>query len=518
MARGERPRPQRSAEERERDRFERERRRAGEWDVEDESPPAFADGELRLPPEPLDDAPLQHPVEPLDDAPLQRPVEPLDDAPLQDPIEPREDAPLQHPVEPLEDDPRAGAPLEDDPRRPLPSLEDDPRPALADDPRRPPPVGDEPRRRSFARRRPAGVASRRRSVRARLGALAALALAIFAVWFLVSLFQPFHGSGSGSVIVEIPKGASASKVGSILEADGVVSSGFFFELRALLDGKRSSLHSGRFQLRRGMSYAAAITALSQPPPAAIVVKVVIPEGYTRAQIAQLAASDSLTGSYLAASARSRELRPSHYGAPAGTASLEGFLFPATYELVAGSPAGRLVSAQLIAFKERYGASLFRAARALSETPYELLVVASMIEREAQVAADRPRVAAVIYNRLRAGMPLGIDATIYYAIEQQTGKPTYTGELTASQLRIESPYNTRTHKGLPPTPIANPGEASIAAAEHPARASYLYYVLGADGCGEHVFSSTYARFREDAAAYERALAQGGGHLPACKQKP
>jgi uncharacterized YceG family protein len=266
-----------------------------------------------------------------------------------------------------------------------------------------------------------------------------------------------------------------------------------------------------------MSYAAAIAALSKPPPAAIIVNIVIPEGFTRAQIAQLAARETLTGSYLAASARSRALRPAHYGAPAHTASLEGFLFPATYELPAGAPASRLVAQQLSAFKERVGASLLRSARALSQTPYALLTVASMVEREAQVPADRPRIAAVIYNRLRARMPLGIDATIYYAIEQQKGIATYTGELTESQLQVDSPYNTRTHAGLPPTPIANPGEASITAAEHPARVPYLYYVLGADGCGEHVFSATYARFREDVAAYDRALARNHGHLPACKRK-
>jgi uncharacterized YceG family protein len=267
-----------------------------------------------------------------------------------------------------------------------------------------------------------------------------------------------------------------------------------------------------------MSYAAAITALSQPPPAAIIVKLVIPEGFTRAQIAELAARETLTRSYLAASVSSPVLRPRHYGAPSGTASLEGFLFPATYEIAAGAPATRLVAEQLVAFKERFGASLFQRARALGETPYQLLTVASMIEREAKVAADRPRIAAVIYNRLRAHMPLAIDATIYYAIELQRGIAAYTGELTASQLQMDSPYNTRTHTGLPPTPIANPGEASIEAAEHPSHVPYLYYVLGADGCGEHVFSSTYARFREDVAAYEHALARGGGHLPACRHSP
>ena len=336
------------------------------------------------------------------------------------------------------------------------------------------------------------------------------------MWFLVALFQPFAGAGSGSVIVVIPKGASASRIGSILARDGVVPSGFFFELRALLEGKRGDLHPGRFQLRKNMSYAAAIGALSAPPPAVIAVKVVIPEGFTRLQIAQLAQEDALSGSYLRASAQSSLLDPSSYGAPSGS-GLEGFLFPATYQLRAGDPASRLVAEQLSAFQLRFGAAQLRRARALGVTAYQLLTVASMIEREARVARDRPLIAAVIYNRLRLGMPLGIDATIYYALAQREGVRAYERELTGSDLRAQSPYNTRLHAGLPPTPIANPGLPSIEAAAHPAHVTYLYYVAAADGCGEHVFSSTYAQFEADAAAYQAALRRNGGHLPACKKK-
>ncbi|HTA37010.1 MAG TPA: endolytic transglycosylase MltG, partial [Solirubrobacteraceae bacterium] len=159
----------------------------------------------------------------------------------------------------------------------------------------------------------------------------------------------------------------------------------------------------------------------------------------------------------------------------------------------------------------------RRARELHVTPYQLLTVASMIEREAQTAGDRPKIAAVIYNRLREGIPLGIDATIYYAVEEQKGIATYTGELTDSQLKIDSPYNTRTHKGLPPTPISNPGVASIEAAAHPAHVPYLYYVAGADGCGEQVFSRTEAEFEKNVAAYDAAVKKNGGHPPACKKK-
>jgi cell division protein YceG involved in septum cleavage len=260
------------------------------------------------------------------------------------------------------------------------------------------------------------------------------------------------------------------------------------------------------------SHDSKSTAPPAPPP---VVKVLIPEGKTRAQIAQIAAADGLKGSYLAASERSSLLNPASYGAPRNTPNLEGFLFPATYDMDPGAPATRLVQEQLVAFQERFGADELARAKTLHVTPYQLLIVASMVEREAQIPGDRPKIAAVIYNRLAAGMPLGIDASIYYAVELAKDIPTYTRELSEAQLHINSPYNTRTHLGLPPTPISNPGEASIEAAAHPAHVSYLYYVAGADGCGEQVFSNTLAQFEVNAAAYKAAVARNGGHPPTCK---
>jgi cell division protein YceG involved in septum cleavage len=257
-----------------------------------------------------------------------------------------------------------------------------------------------------------------------------------------------------------------------------------------------------------------LNAHTAPPKrvaAPAVVRVLIPEGETRRQIAARAHAAGLTGSYLTASKRSSLLNPTHYGAPPGTPDLEGFLFPATYELYRGDPASRLVHEQLIAFTERFGDEEIRRARELHITPYQLLIVASMVEREAQLPGDLAKVAAVIYNRLRLNMALGIDSTLRYALND------YTQPLTAAQLALDSPYNTRLHRGLPPTPISNPGLAAIDAAAHPAHVGYLYYVAAADGCGGLVFSSSEAQFEHNAAAYREALAANGGRVPSCRKR-
>lgn len=362
-----------------------------------------------------------------------------------------------------------------------------------------------------------GRPPRTRLVR-RLIAGSLVVLLAFIAWFLVSLFQPFHGAGNGRVVVVIPAGSSVGRISSILGRAKVISSGFFFQLRVTLEGKRSDLHSGRFTLRQDMSYAAAIAALTAPPPPVKIIKVTIPEGFNRMQIARLAAAKGLGGNYLKASRRSVVLDPARYGAPVGTANLEGFLFPATYELKTGAPASVLAEEQLEAFKEDVGPAIIDSAHRLHVTTYQLLTVASMVEREAKVPHDRPLIAAVIYNRLHAHVPLGIDATIYYALELERHIPSYEQPLTESDLHLNSPYNTRTHTGLPPTPISNPGMESITAAAHPARVAYMYYVEAPDGCGEQRFSTTYAQFQRNVAAYDEALARNHGHLPVCRRSP
>jgi UPF0755 protein len=327
---------------------------------------------------------------------------------------------------------------------------------------------------------------------------------VFLLWFSFALFQPFHGDGSGRVVVTIPKGASVSEVGDILAEDGVVSSSTLFQIRTSIAGKRSDLYPGRFVLAKDMSYGSAIDALSTAPLKKVAA-ITIPEGYSRAQAAPLAEEVGLQGNYLDASVRSRYLDPAHYGGK-DAKNLEGFLFPDTFELKPEAPVADLVQLQLEDFKRRIKGVDMSYAKKKNLTVYDVVTIASMVEREAMVDKERPLVAAVIYNRLHEGMPLGIDATTRFA----TGN--YEDPLTESELAVDSPYNTRTHAGLPPGPIDSPGLASIEAAAHPAKVDYLFYVVKPGACGEHAFSSNEAEFEADVARYDEARAAAGGESP------
>jgi uncharacterized YceG family protein len=297
------------------------------------------------------------------------------------------------------------------------------------------------------------------------------------------------------------------EIGDLLAQKGVVSSSFFFELRARLAGDSGDLKPGVYTMQRGMSYASALDALSKGVPPN-VVRIVIPEGKSRREIAPLA--HGLGGSYLAASVRSPALNPHKYGARHAR-NLEGFLFPASYQLKKGASARTLVKEQLQAFRQNFSKVNLAYARKKNLTPYDVLVIASMIEREAQVAKDRPLISSVIYNRLHDQMPLGIDSTLRYALND------WTRPLRVSQLQSSSPYNTRNHQGLPPGPIGNPGLASIQAAAHPAHTKFLFFVVKPCGNGEHAFSSTEAQFERDSARYNAARTKNGGKSPAtCKK--
>jgi UPF0755 protein len=326
---------------------------------------------------------------------------------------------------------------------------------------------------------------------------------LVAAWLLLSLFQPFKGDGSGDLTVRIPSGASVGEIADLLERRGVVASAFFFRARATLAGAGDDFKAGTIPMRRDMSYGAAMDLLSDPP-LPDTVTITIPEGLSRAE-AKGVVNDALRGDYLAATRRSPSLDPRDYGAR-GARSLEGFLFPATYELRPGRPVRELVERQLATFRRELRKVDLRFARRKNLNAYDVLTIASMVEREAMLARERRLVASVIYNRLSQGIPLGIDATIRFA----TGN--WSEPLTQSELATGSPYNTRTNQGLPPGPIGSPGLASIRAAAHPAATDYLYYVVEPGTCGEHSFSATDAEFQRDVERYNAERARRGGKSP------
>jgi uncharacterized YceG family protein len=335
--------------------------------------------------------------------------------------------------------------------------------------------------------------------------VAVAALALAAVAALVALFQPFAGDGGDRVRVTIPKEAGVGEIADLLDRRGIVANPGLFEVRATLAGKRGDLKPGAYELREDMPYGDVLDLLTAGPSRQVVT-VTIPEGLSRREIAPLAGRAGIAGDYFRASAGTAALEGRGFGLPDGAGSLEGFLFPATYELPGGAAARTLVRRQLTAFEQNISRVDLSYARSKNLTVFDVVSIASMIEREVQVPRERRLVAAVIYNRLKAGQPLGIDATIRYA----TGN--WSAPLTRSQLAIESGYNTRTRAGLPPGPIGNPGLASLQAAARPARAGYRFYVVKPGTCGEHAFSSTDAEFARDQARYNEAREAAGGKSP------
>jgi UPF0755 protein len=249
----------------------------------------------------------------------------------------------------------------------------------------------------------------------------------------------------------------------------------------------------------------AQTAPTTTVPALVKLHVIFPEGFTRTQMAERVAAvrkiaidrrgvtPALTkAGYLAATGEAKP--PPEFRKDWPGERIEGFLFPATYEFTRYTGARKLVREQIGFFRREWSKVDLRYARSKNLTPYDVLIIASMIEKEVAAPAERRLVAAVIYNRLHLRMPLQIDATTRYGL----GIPG-TQSLTASALASKSPYNTRNRLGLPPTPISNPGLASIEAAAHPARVDYLFYVRKPDGV-HHFFTASEAEFERKKCEY------------------
>lgn len=306
----------------------------------------------------------------------------------------------------------------------------------------------------------------------------------------------FGSSDPGKpVTFRIPKGAGTETIGRVLEEAGVIENAFGFRLAAYFGEGVEGIQAGRYEIPTGLTAKDALARLIDAGPLGEeFVTVTFPEG---AWLTDFAAT--LGEKTHLSEDRFLDLvengKVSSTLKPDGIETLEGLLFPSTYQIVE-KDTEREVAERLVREMESRAANLDFEAKAaeLGVTPYEAVIVASMIEGEASVAGDRDKIARVIYNRLDQGIALGIDATILYALGE------HKEELLQSDLEIDSPYNTRLVQGLPPTPIGAPGAASLEAAVEPADGDWLYYVLS-DCQGHHAFSVDYNDFLADKRAYQ-----------------
>jgi UPF0755 protein len=284
----------------------------------------------------------------------------------------------------------------------------------------------------------------------------------------------------------VEEGTSGSAIVDALHEQGVVRCGIVTRWLLRRSGLGGEFRSGTFDLTTNMTPDEAFEALTTPPPALPTVRLTVPEGYRLTQIAERVeeALGIRAQRFLKAVEASDRSLPPYL--PEDAPSLEGFLFPETYEFVDGrTTPDDVIDRLLDQFEIEAEALPWENMEELGiEEPYDLVIIASMIEEEAALDEERAVIAGVIYNRLDEGMVLGIDATLLY------DDPTPDGQLSFSDLETDTPYNTRINAGLPPTPISSPGLASLLAALEPADTPYFYYVL----CGEdghHEFGVTLA---------------------------
>ena len=294
----------------------------------------------------------------------------------------------------------------------------------------------------------------------------------------------------GNVITKTITYADIDAVADILEANGLIEYKALFKFYCDISHASNKIAAGSYELSTDYDYRALVKKMNQYSGAAVTVEVMLPEGYTMQQIFEKLEENKVASvEDLMEAAKNFSYNYSFLDAERlGDANrLEGYLFPDTYEFYAYMEPSSAINKFLDNYRRRVNSDMEAQAEKMGRSMEEIIIIASLIEKEAGSDAERSTIASVIYNRLAQGMPLQIDATVLYA----TGKSEIDPE--AGDLQIESPYNTYVVKGLPAGPISNPGLASIKAALAPAKTNYLYYALDT-ATGTHKFFKTYAEHK------------------------
>lgn len=306
--------------------------------------------------------------------------------------------------------------------------------------------------------------------------------------YLNNALKPMNPNNPNDITIEIPTGSSTKKIGNILRENNLVKNKLVFEKVVKdknLDGK---LKAGTYVLDTGMNIEQIVNELEAGGKSNDTVAFTIPEGYEIYDIAnklhELKIIDKEVFLDLTSNVNNFSDKYIFLKELPEDQSLEGFLFPDTYEIYEDATEEEIIERMLSRFEKFYEAELKAEVKKSDLDLNEITTLASIIEREARVDKERSVISGVYYNRLEKDMLLQADATVQYALGKRKERLLY------KDLEVESPYNTYIHKGLPPAPIASPGEKSLTAAVKPSNVDYLYYVLKKDGSGEHIFSKTY----------------------------
>lgn len=298
----------------------------------------------------------------------------------------------------------------------------------------------------------------------------------------ITVFLFYSISPSGNSYIEkklyFPYGSSVKQISLKLKEEGLIKNSYLFRIAVFLTGNYTRMKSGEYRLHNRMSLLQIINIISSGK--VVVHEITIPEGFNIYQIASILKKENLIESedeFIAESKDQELLRSAGIKAD----SAEGYLFPDTYRFLKGIPTREIIATMIRRHREIWTPEMEKRAEKLRLSHHDVVILASIIEKEANRVDEMPFISSVFHNRLKRGIPLQSDPTVIYAIWDR-----FDGDLKKEDLLVESPYNTYRKKGLPPGPICNPGRDAILAALYPARTPYLYFVSKNDG--SHYFSS------------------------------
>ncbi|MDF2546514.1 MAG: hypothetical protein K0R93_1412 [Anaerosolibacter sp.] len=312
----------------------------------------------------------------------------------------------------------------------------------------------------------------------------AVLLGIGGILYYYQSIGPVNAQNQDVVVIEIPKGASTLKIAQILKENHLIKNDFSFRILSKLSKAEGKMQAGRYQMNRGMDAASIIDNLIEGSVLRDAVKFTIPEGFELRQIAdRLESLGLINREKFMDFANNGDFQYKFLeGIPKGVNRLEGFLFPDTYEISKGATEEEILTKMLDRFDSVFTEDDYKRAEELNMTVQEVITLASIVEREAQLEKERPIISGVFHNRLNRGMLLQSCATVQYVLGERKVN------LSLKDINIDSPYNTYKNIGLPPAPIASPGKASLEAALYPSKTDFYYFVVKSDG--EHSFSKTY----------------------------